>query len=99
MAKLAPVDVAFGWGPMSDSAVLDRLSITQGNAFYFWSGSAPDIPIPRRDIETHSANMHLVPADDAIEKRIVDARVGQIVRLSGYLVDIRATMAGRSSPR
>src|SRR5689334_20884890 len=49
MAKLVPVDIAFGWGPMSDAGVVSKLSITQGNRFYFWS--TPEFPIPRRDIE------------------------------------------------
>src|SRR4051794_17161372 len=61
MAKLVPVDIAFGWGPMSDSKVLSQLSITQGNRFYHWS--AQEYPIPRRDIERHSANMHLIASD------------------------------------
>ncbi|MEO8137645.1 MAG: hypothetical protein ABI831_27140 [Betaproteobacteria bacterium] len=87
MAKLVPVDVAFGWGPMSDSGVLSRLSISQGNRFYHWS--AQEYPIPRRDIETHSANMHLIAADDAVERQIAAARVGQIVRLSGFLVEVK----------
>ena len=86
MAKLAPVDLAFGWGPMSDSSVLGRLSITQGNRFYFWSTA--EFPVPRKTIETHSANMHLIPATDDIERKIDNARVGQVVRLSGYLVDV-----------
>jgi hypothetical protein len=87
MAKLAPVDLAFGWGPMSDAGVLGRLSITQGNRFYFWN--TPEYPIPRRAIETHSANMHLIPSTDSIERKIDNARVGQVVRLSGYLVDVK----------
>ena len=87
MAKLAPVDVAFGWGPMSDSSVLRRLSITQGNRFYFWTTA--EFPVPRKTIETHSANMHLIPATDDVERKIDNARVGQVVRLSGYLVDVK----------
>jgi len=86
-ANIAPLDLAVGWGPMSDSAVLSKLSITQGNRFYFWT--TPEFPIPRRDTEIHSANMHLIPATDAIERRIEAARVGQVVKLSGYLVDVR----------
>ena len=30
-AALSPVDLALGWGPMSDDAVLKRLKITQNN--------------------------------------------------------------------
>lgn len=88
MAELMPVDLAFGWGPMSDSAVLARLAISQSNRFYFWT--AEEFPIPRQDIETHSANMHLIPANDTIERRIKAVRVGQVVTLSGYLVDVKA---------
>ena len=88
MAKLAPVDIAFGWGPMSDSRVLARLSIAQGNRFYHWSTA--DFPIPRREIETHSANMHLIAADPLVERRIGETRPGQVVTLSGYLVEVKA---------
>src|SRR5690242_17367341 len=35
-AALAPVDLAVGWGRMSDSAVLDQLSITQMGRFFYW---------------------------------------------------------------
>ncbi len=34
-AELAPVDLALGWGPMSDSAVLSKVSISQGGRFYY----------------------------------------------------------------
>ena len=33
--------------------------------------------------------MHLIPANDTIERRIKAARVGQVVTLSGYLVDVK----------
>jgi hypothetical protein len=86
LAKWIPVDLALGWGPMSDTAVLSRLSITQGNRFYFWM--ARELPIARRAIETHSANVHLIAADAGVARRIDRVRVGQVVRLSGYLVDL-----------
>lgn len=88
MAKLVPIDFAFGWGSMSDSKVLSKLSISQGNRFYFWT--TEEFPIPRRDIETHSANMHLIPANATIERRIKATRVGQVVSISGYLVNVKA---------
>ena len=36
LAPLAPVDLAVGWGPMSDSAVLAAFDISQSNRFYYW---------------------------------------------------------------
>ena len=88
MAKLVPNDFAFGWGPMSDSNVLSKLTISQDNRFYYWM--ANEFPIPRREIEAHSANMHLIPADNSVERRLDAARVGQVVKLSGYLVNVKS---------
>ncbi len=86
-ADLAPVDLTLGWGPMSDSAVLAQITVHQRNRFYYWHTAT--FPIPRREIETHSANMHLIPASRAVADQLKSVRAGQIVSLSGYLVDVR----------
>jgi hypothetical protein len=88
LASLVPTDVAFGWGDMSDSAVLSRLDIEQDDRWYRWSAS--ELPVPREDIEHHSANMHLIPADRFVRKAIGQLRPGQVVSLSGELVEVRA---------
>lgn len=86
-AELVPVDLALGWGPMSDDGVLEHIDISQGGRWYRWS--VPEFPIPRRDIERHSANMHLIPADDGVEDSIRATRPGDLVRFSGRLVEAR----------
>jgi len=88
-AELAPVDLALGWGAMSDTAVLEKLKITQGTRFYYWAPVDGTLPLPRGYIETHSANMHMVPADESVARVLKDARRGSIVKLSGYLIEIR----------
>jgi hypothetical protein len=55
-ARLVPVDLALGWGRMSDSAVLDKIDISQSGRFYFWR--VREFPIPEREIIESSANMH-----------------------------------------
>jgi hypothetical protein len=85
--KLAPIDIVFGWGRMSDEAVLARIDISQSGRFYFWRYEGVP-PIARRDIETSSANMHLIPATAVIEKRLKSLRPGNIVSLKGYLVEV-----------
>lgn len=87
-AELSPVDLALGWGRMSDSAVLDQIRISQSGRFYFWR--VEDFPIPRQEIERSSANMHLIPASDAIERRLKAVRPGQTVRIGGWLVEAQA---------
>ena len=85
--RLAPIDVVFGWGKMSDESVLARIVFSQSGRFYFWRyEGAP--PIPRREIEVSSANMHLIPATDAVEKRLARVRPGNVVTLRGYLVQV-----------
>jgi len=85
--KLAPIDVVFGWGRMSDEAVLGRIDISQSGRFYYWRYHGTP-PIPRREIEVSSANMHLIPATPALERRLKSLRPGSIVTLKGYLVEV-----------
>jgi len=88
-ADLSPVDLALGWGPMSDSTVLSGIKISQSGRFYFWH--VDHFPVPRRDIETNSANMHMIPATPSIERALKSVRPGQLVKLAGYLVEARAS--------
>ncbi|MBS0382435.1 MAG: hypothetical protein JSR56_08375 [Proteobacteria bacterium] len=84
-SDLSPTDLAFGWGRMSDSAVLRKIDISQGNRFYYWRVQA--FPIPRREIETHSANMHMLPANALVVHELKRVRVGDVVTLDGLLVE------------
>ncbi|MGM9425329.1 hypothetical protein [Hydrogenophaga sp. MI9] len=87
-SELSPVDLALGWGRMSDSAVLDKVRISQAGRFYAWH--VDEFPIPREEIEQSSANMHMIPADGAIAGRLKDVRPGQVVRIQGWLVEARS---------
>ncbi|MCB4809886.1 hypothetical protein LG204_00980 [Methylovorus menthalis] len=86
-AQLAPVDLALGWGRMSDETVLSKINISQSGRFYFWR--VEQFPIPREEIESHSANMHMVPADDTIARQLSAIRVGQRVRIQGQLIEAK----------
>ncbi len=86
LADLIPEDLALGWGPMSDNRVLRAFEITQGARFYSWIPKQ-DLPIPRQDVIEHSANTHVIPADSAVRRQLQRLRVGQVVHLTGFLVD------------
>lgn len=88
-ADLSPLDIAFGWGRMRDSAVVDRLSISQSGRWYHWRYSG-EPPLPRREIETSSANMHMIPASAEVAKALHKLGKGTIVSLRGYLVQAKA---------
>jgi hypothetical protein len=85
-AVLSPVDLALGWGVMSDSAVLKQINISQGGRFYSWW--AKDYPVPRRVMEMNSANMHMIPANDDIERQLKSIRPGNLIHVKGYLVEV-----------
>lgn len=85
-SDLAPIDLALGWGPMSDESVLKDIKISQSSRFYIWR--AKDFPIPRKAIQENSANMHLIPGNRDIAKRVGHSRKGDIVVIRGYLVGV-----------
>mgnify|MGYP001826713942 FL=1 len=88
-ADLSPTDLALGWGNMSDESVLDKIEISQSGRWYKWR--VESFPLPRREIETHSANMHLIPATDAVESDIQKVRKGDVIEISGSLVKVTSS--------
>jgi len=87
-AELSPLDLTLGWGRMSDERILKSIDITQSGRWYHWQTDR--FPIPRREIETHSANMHMIPATKEIEKSLSKIRKGEVVMIEGYLVRVDA---------
>jgi hypothetical protein len=87
-SELVPVDLALGWGPMSDGDVLKDISISQGNRWYFFSYQ--HAPIAHGEIISHSGNMHLIPSSPDIEKKIQKVHKGDTVEFKGYLVNVSA---------
>ena len=88
-ADLAPVDLVLGWGPMSDEAILKDIKISQAGRFYSWH--VDEFLIPRDQIEKNSANMHMIPANQQIEKTLKAVKQGQVVKITGFLVEAIAS--------
>ena len=86
LASLIPEDLALGWGPMSDSRILSGMDISQTDRFYFWR-SSPGTPLSKEVIISHSANTHVIPEDRSIARQLSRLRPGQLVTMSGLLVD------------
>lgn len=95
LAVASPIDFALGWGPMSNPIVYEKVSVTQRNRWYYWSTREP--PIPVREIAASSANVHLIPASESVWQELKRARVGSVVRLDGYLVEV--SVGGREVAR
>jgi hypothetical protein len=86
-SKLSEVDLALGWGPMSNDAVLSELRIWQSGRWYYyrWQDQPPISP---GDIRRHSTNLHTVPANEDVRRQLRNIRAGQVVSLEGELINI-----------
>jgi hypothetical protein len=87
-ADLSPVDLALGWGIMSDQRVVDQLEIVQGNR-RFVVVPPEKSPAPLPVLLAHSANVHILPANDGVKSKVLKLRVGEIVELTGFLVGVQ----------
>jgi len=86
-SDLSPVDLALGWGVMSDQAVLDRIKISQSGRWYRTRYEYP-APLSDQQIINNSSNMHMIPAARGIKKILKNLRDGELVTLRGFLVDV-----------
>lgn len=88
-ADFSPSDLALGWDHMREDAILAKLSISQSGRWYHyrWQG---DPPLALDEIVRSSANMHMVPANDAVARALGGIETGQHVRIDGWLVRIQA---------
>lgn len=87
-ANFAPYDIVVGWGPMSDERNLDQILVKQSDRYYYWEMIQPSISIG--EIRTHSANIRFIASDEDESKELADIRIGQIIRVKGYLVDVKS---------
>ena len=88
-AAISPIDLALGWGAMSDSAVLDRLDIGQGARWYRYAWGRDGPPVAADEIRVSRANMHMIPADAGVAAALRRVRKGDVVRIDGQLVEVR----------
>jgi hypothetical protein len=86
-ADLSPVDLALGWGVMSDQGVLEQIEISQSGRWYRWKYEH-SLPISDQQIITSSGNMHMIPATRSVERSLMKLREGDVIVLEGYLVDV-----------
>ncbi len=67
---------------------MNSIKIWQINRWYWWW--TRKFPLSRREIETHSANMHIIPANEKVQTALKEVRRGDIVEFKGSLVKAQA---------
>ena len=87
---IAPFDLGMVWGKLMEPQYHQHMRYSQSNRWlnYHWrsmSGGVTDSYIC-----SHVSNNHIVPADRSVFSTCANLRVGQQVKITGKLVDIRS---------
>ena len=91
--KLSPVDLALAWGKVAENNTKINFHWHQSGRWYSWHVNDLDELIPVGDVENveqSSANTHIIPANDTVERTVKKIRRGDRVKLEGYLVFVNA---------
>lgn len=86
-AEFSPTDLALGWQRMREDAVLSQLDISQSGRWYNYRWRDQP-PIPTDEIVRSSANMHMIPSDEATAAALRRVKRGDRVRIDGWLVQV-----------
>ncbi len=87
-SDVSPIDLALGWGAMSDPAVDEWIDWYQGVRWYFWKWSE-GTPYDNEAIAQQSANVHVVPANRNVRRALLALDEDDLVRIDGYLVHVQ----------
>jgi hypothetical protein len=83
----APWDIGLGWRSMSNPETLRHVSVWQAaRVMYFRSGA--NASVSEDELVVNMGNTHVIPANDEVRKKLADIRKGELVRLSGFLVNV-----------
>jgi hypothetical protein len=83
-------DLALGWGKISNEKVIKTIKFSQSGRWYRYT-LTEDTPVTLGYVARHSANTHIIPADKEIEYKIKKIKKGHLIKLEGFLVNIRKT--------
>jgi len=86
-SAIAPFDFVIGWGPMSDETHLNEITINQNNRTQDIELLKPKLPLS--EIKKHISLIHTVPSNPFIADDLKRVRIGHIIHIKGYIVDIK----------
>lgn len=85
-AKFSPIDYAVTRGLFTEPEIARQISINQYDRFLNWKMARP--PIPAQLATQLVSNMHIIPANPEIAQQIKQVKRGDLVRLTGDLVQV-----------
>jgi hypothetical protein len=96
--KISPVDLAIVWGKLAEPEYAPYITYSQSNRWYFYQYK-PDSPFDNSYVISHSANNHIIPANENIVEAVKTIGKGDRIVLEGFLVNIKGTYEGRPVTR
>ena len=86
LGEVSPIDLALGWGIMSQDGLLKQLRITQNNRWFSFRSS--NSKLPYADIQRSATNLHAIPANDNIRRALLSIRKDDLILFDGELVNV-----------
>ena len=85
-AKFSPIDYAVSWGLFAEPEIARHISVNQYDRYLNWK--IDRLPVPKEQAMQMVSNMHIIPANPEIAKAIKKVKRGDLVHLTGDLVQI-----------
>lgn len=91
---ISPRDLALSWGEVSldknsNSIVADQYYFNEERRVLFSYNYELTSKYGREYVETHVSNNHIIALDDGIRKQLMKIKQSDVVRIIGYLVDVK----------
>jgi len=92
-SDIAPFDLALAWGQLATPEYDKYITYSQSDRWYFYEYRA-ECPFNNSFVIPHSANNHIIPADENIRKAINTIKKKEKVVLQGFLVNVKGRYKG-----
>jgi len=92
--KISPLDLAIVWGKLAEPEYDRYITYSQSNRWYFYQYKAGS-PFDNSFVISHSANNHIIPANENIYVAVKTIGNKDKVVLEGFLVNVTGTYKGR----
>jgi hypothetical protein len=92
--EISPIDLTIVWGKLAEPEYDRYISYSQSNRWYFYQYK-PGSPFDNSFVISHSANNHIIPANENIHEAVKTIGEKDKVVLEGFLVNIKGTYKGQ----
>lgn len=95
-SSVSPKDVVLSWGRMVEDEVDRHIKYSQSNRWYYFRYDS-GMSLDQDYIISHSANTHLIPADEQVADDIKEIGEHDYIYLEGYLAVVHFEYSNWSS--